>query len=173
MLRTSAPLIGALELTMPALIDTENPDSKWFEALNQWSRIANWSTYNVSEVELQRLYKALLVLIWNEKDWLKSQYPGKRSEIEEFINGSQVLSSIGDLANQVKHRKLDRRRRSSVEQTEFKGKTTLGTGETRAMHFLRMPNGSHQEILAVLREGIYAMTLLRRKIMIEEKSREV
>ena len=70
------------------LINSKNEHENWFVALSIWNRIYNWTHYKMSERELQIQIKSLLVFLWNEKDWLKKQYPTKGKQIEQFIDKS-------------------------------------------------------------------------------------
>jgi hypothetical protein len=94
------------------LIETGNPDSNWQEALRLWDEIC-WA--QTSEVEVSRKAKALLIALWNEKDWLKSEFPNRVQDIEEFVGKSKHLSVVADLANTLKHRKPNRRRSRAIQ----------------------------------------------------------
>ncbi len=143
------------------LVDQANADANWFEVLALWSRIANWIHYRTSEPELKRQIKIFLVFLWNEKDWLKDQYPMKSDEIEEFINNSQYMAIVGDLANTVKHRRLTRASRSSATQTKFYGRITVGCGASRRLHYINLGVTNHLEIMRVLQGALNELENLR------------
>jgi hypothetical protein len=94
------------------LIETTDPHSNWQEVMRLWSEICWFRTPNE---EVSRKAKALMIGLWNEKDWLKSEFPNRKHEIEDFINKSKYLSVVADLANTLKHRKLDKKRSSASE----------------------------------------------------------
>lgn len=57
----------------------------------------------------------LLIWIWNTKDYLKhwvEDIGGDPQEVEDHINGEPALCVCGDLANLLKHSRLDRPSRS-------------------------------------------------------------
>lgn len=66
-----------------------------------------------------------MIALWNEKDWLKSEFPNRKRDIEDFINKSKHLSVVADLANTLKHRKLNKKR-SKAEEIENVWRSTLG-----------------------------------------------
>lgn len=144
-----------------ALVDQADAYANWFEVLALWSRIANWIHYRTSEPELKRQMKTFLVFLWNEKDWLKDQYPMKSDEIEEFINNSQYMAVVGDLANTIKHRRLTKRSRSSTTQTNYYGRITVGCGVTRRLHYINLGGTKHTEIMQVLRGALDEFENLR------------
>jgi hypothetical protein len=39
--------------------------------------------------------------MWNEKDWLKKEYPVKSKGVEEYVNDSIHLKIVADLANSL------------------------------------------------------------------------
>ena len=137
-----------------ALVDQDNAHANWSEVLALWSRIANWIHYRTSEPELKRQIKTFLVFLWNEKDWLKEQYPKKSREIEEFVSNSQHMAVVGDLANTVKHRRLTKRSRASATQTNYYGRITVGCGATRLLHYISLGGTKHTEIMQVLRGAL-------------------
>jgi hypothetical protein len=97
------------------LIETGNPDSNWQEVLRLWDEIC-WT--RTPDLEVSRKAKALLIALWNEKDWLKTEFPNCARDIEEFVSKSKHLSVVADLANTLKHRKLSKRRRSAAIEVE-------------------------------------------------------
>lgn len=136
------------------LVDQQNANSNWAEALDLWSRVVNWEHYLASESQLRSQIKTLLVYVWNEKDWLRSQYPAKSKKIENYINNSKYISVVADLANTVKHRKLTKAPRSSASQTEYYGSVILGRNSKRRLYFINMGNGEHSEILEIIRGAL-------------------
>lgn len=94
------------------LIETTDPNSNWQEVMRLWNEICWFRTPNE---EVSRKARALLIALWNEKDWLKSEFPSRKQDIEDFINKSKHLSVVADLANVLKHRKLNRRRSMAFE----------------------------------------------------------
>lgn len=96
------------------LIETTDPHSNWQEVIRLWNEIC-WS--RTTNEEVSRKAKALLIALWNEKDWLKSEFPSRKQDIEDFIDKSKHLSVVADLANTLKHRKL-RKKRSIAREVE-------------------------------------------------------
>lgn len=135
------------------LIDTEKENGNWWEVLAVWSRISNWQHYRATELELNNQLKSLLCFLWNEKDWLKKQYPKRGKEIESFIDGSTYLKVVADLANTIKHRKGKASRRSTVEQTDFFGRIKINDRNERKLHFFNT-DGKMMEIMEILRGAI-------------------
>ncbi|WP_136662441.1 hypothetical protein [Pseudomonas leptonychotis] len=88
------------------LIDSKDEDSNWSETLDLWSRVVNWGHYLTSESQLRSQIKTLLVYMWNEKDWLKTQHPSRSKEIKKYVSNSKYICVLADLANTVKHRNL-------------------------------------------------------------------
>ena len=68
------------------IINQSNQHENWFEALALWNQIANWISYKTSEHQLRQQFKTMAVYLWNEKDWLKGQYPEQSKFIENQIN---------------------------------------------------------------------------------------
>ncbi len=94
------------------LIEPSDPDSNWHEVQRLWSEICWFQTPND---DVSRKAQALLIALWNEKDWLKSEFPSRKQDIEDFINKSKYLPVVADLANTLKHRKLNKRRSTAKE----------------------------------------------------------
>ena len=94
------------------LIKTTDPNSNWHEVMRLWDEIC-W--FRTRDEEVSRKAKALLIALWNEKDWLKSEFPNRAHDIEAFINKSKHLCIVSDLANTLKHRKLNRKRSTGAE----------------------------------------------------------
>ena len=136
------------------LIEASDPDENWHEVLALWSRIANWTHYRPSQQQLNHEMKQFLVALWSEKDWLKVQYPARRGRIEKFISQSESLSIVADLANTAKHRRLTRQPRSFVSQTSYYGNVSVSGGASRRLHFLRLVDGRHIEVMSVLRSAL-------------------
>ena len=137
------------------LINSNNGHENWFDALSLWNRVYNWAHYKTSKRELQIQIKSLLIYLWNEKDWLKEQYPSKKEQVEQFINKSTYIKIVGDLANTVKHRQLTKKPRSSVEQTDYFGRITTGRGASRSLYyFLNIGDRKTVEIMEILRGTI-------------------
>lgn len=74
--------------------------------------------------DVSRKAKALLLALWNEKDWLKSEFPDRSQAIKEFISKSEHLCMVADLANTLKHRKLNKKR-SNGSEVEYVWNSTL------------------------------------------------
>lgn len=144
-----------------ALINQLDSHANWSVVLHLWERIANWIYYRTSESELQQQYKSMLIYLWNEKDWLQQQYPSKKQQIERAINVAKYMSIVGDLANTVKHRNLNKRRRSSAVQTDYFGKIAVSGGAKRHMYYVNTGNGKHEEIMTMLRGGMGEFSALR------------
>jgi hypothetical protein len=132
------------------LIDSKDADSNWSETLDLWNRVVNWDHYLASESQLRSQIKTLLVYIWNEKDWLKSQYQSKSREIETYISNSKYICVVADLANTVKHRNLTKTPRSPASQTGYYGSVTVGRDAKRHLYFINMGNGEHFEIFQII-----------------------
>ncbi|MDF0645135.1 MAG: hypothetical protein P0111_13985 [Nitrospira sp.] len=146
------------------IVDSTNANDNWFEILALWSRIANWIHYRTSERELNRQIKCFLIFLWNEKDWLKEQYPEKSHEIESCINNSKYMGVVGNLANTVKHRRLTKGSRSPVTQTDYYGRITVKDGVTRRLHHINIGDAKYVEIMRVLRIALQDFEKLRRAL---------
>lgn len=144
-----------------ALVNQSNAEENWLEVLDLWDRIANWVNYRISEAELRRQFKSMLVYLWNEKDWLKNQYPAKAKLIEQVIDASTYMGVVGDLANTVKHRSLTKHVRSAASQTNYYGTVTVAGGAERRMYYIGLESGKHAEIMAVLRGALDEFEELR------------
>lgn len=94
------------------IFETTDPNSNWQEVMRLWGEIC-W--FRTPDEEVSRKAKALLIALWNEKDWLKSEFPNLAHDIEDFINKSKYLSVVADLANTLKHRKLNKKRSTASE----------------------------------------------------------
>lgn len=103
------------------------------------------------------------MFLWNEKDWLKKQYPSNGKRIEQFIDKSTYIKIVGDIANTIKHRELTKKHRSSVAQTGYLGRVTTGQGATRRLIFFSS-DGKHIEIMEILRGAIEEFTQLKRSL---------
>lgn len=143
------------------IVDSTNADDNWFEILAVWSRIANWIHYRTSERELKRQIKIFLIFLWNEKDWLKEQYPERSHEIETCINNSKYMTAVGNLANAVKHRRITRGSRSSVTQANYYGRITVNDGVTRRLHYINIGDSKYVEIMHILRIALQDFEKLR------------
>jgi hypothetical protein len=124
----STPLEDGNTMT---LVNQADAHENWFEVLALWNRIANWIHYRTTESELNRQFKIMLIFLWNEKDWLKEQYPEMKQDIEKRIDESSYMCVVGDLANIVKHRIQRKKTRSEAAQTDYFGKVTMGCGADR------------------------------------------
>ena len=153
------------------LIDTSNPSANWHDVLAIWSRLANWTHYKPTQRELDQSVRQFVVALWSEKDWLITQYPEKRVEIERFMSLSEPLSIIADLANTTKHRSLTRASRSSMAQTKLYGQVSVGSGVSRQLHYLRLAGGRHTEIMTILRLGLDSMESYRLRLRSEAASK--
>lgn len=140
---SSAPIFASL-------IDDANADDNWVEVLALWEQLANWTTFKPSERVLKGEIKQFLIALWNEKDWLKHQYPGRAREIEKFINQSRYLPIIGDLANMAKHRRLNKVPRSCATQTNYFGRIAMNNGAMRRKYYIAIGDGEHIEIMVLL-----------------------
>ena len=152
------------------LIDASNPEANWQEVLALWSSLANWTHCKPSERELNQQMKQFLIALWSEKDWMKVQYPTQKARIEKFINDSDSLSIVADLANTAKHRLLTQKPRSSMSQTNFYGKVSVISDTSRRLHFLRMRDGRHVEVMSVLRKAIDELEEFRLQLRAWPKS---
>jgi len=105
------------------LIETTDPNSNWHEVMRLWDEIC-W--FRTPDEEVSRKAKALLIALWSEKDWLKSEFPNRAHDIEHFINKSKYLCVVSDLANTLKHRKLSRKRSTGAEVENIWRSTLAG-----------------------------------------------
>lgn len=143
------------------LVNQADAHANWSEVLALWNRIANWIHYRTTEPQLRQQFKSMLIFLWNEKDWLKNQYPAKAKQIEQIIDASKYMCVVGDLANTVKHRNLTKRLRSTAAQTDYYGKVTVTGGAERRMYYVSLGNGKHEEIMEVLRGALDEFEQLR------------
>ena len=142
------------------LINVRDQHGNWWEVLSLWSRVVNWSHYQTSDRALLAEIKSLIGFLWNEKDWLKSEYPTQASQIEMFVNNSKHIRVVADLANTLKHRTLTRRPRSQAQQTAYFGRVQTGRSE-RQLYFISIGDGQHREIMEILRGAIDEYDVLR------------
>ena len=73
------------------LIETTDPNSNWQEVMRLWNEICWFRTPNE---EVSRKAKALLIALWNEKDWLKSEFPSSKQHIEVSTCPDRVLFKV-------------------------------------------------------------------------------
>jgi hypothetical protein len=154
---------GCMNSQFRAMEVLNKPDAKsnWSEVQELWNQITNRIHYRIPEEQLRQKMKSMLLYLWNEKDWLKTQYPTKAEQIEHVINSSKYMRTIADLANTVKHRSLTKHRLSDAEQTRYHGKVTLTGSTRRLMHFISTGNGKHGKIMPVLRGALDEFDELR------------
>jgi hypothetical protein len=145
------------------LINVEDENGNWWEALALWSKVVNWSHYKTSPHEFQAQVKALLGYLWNEKDWLVAEFPQQKKLIENFINRSKHIRVVADLANTVKHRKLTRPPRSQAKQTHYYGRVGTGKSE-RKLYFIEVAPGKHWEIMEILRGALNEYEALKHEL---------
>ncbi len=136
------------------ITDISDSRENWHEVLSLWNRVSNWSHYNTSERELKQQIKSLVIFMWNEKDWLKKEYPENSRDIEQFINDSNFIKIVADLANGLKHRGVDRASRSDSKETEYYGRITFGSGRSRQMIYIQQSDNSVVELFQVLRGAL-------------------
>ncbi|WP_285578126.1 hypothetical protein [Geothrix limicola] len=134
-----------------ALIPHHDGSSNWHEVLRVWEKVVNWVHFKPSQSEFDSQVKTLLTFLWNEKDWLKVQYPQYAEKIEKYISDSNYICITADLANTVKHRILTKHKHSSASQTDYFGQVTITGGTSRRMHFISDGKGNHPEIIEILR----------------------
>ena len=142
------------------LIETADPHLNWREILHLWDKVCYWAYYRTPEDELRRQMKTLLVALWNEKDWLKSEFPERAGDIEVFVNNSQYLSAVADFANTIKHRKL-RTNRSKAVEVEYRWTSMMLKGFGREMGMVRINEREFVEFLALFRNAIVEYEQLR------------
>lgn len=135
------------------IVNPDNHRENWHEVLASWNKVVNWSHYNYSDLQLKQQIKPLIIYLWNEKDWVKKRYPSKDKEVELYVNNSQYIKVIADLANSLKHGGLDKKPRSDSKQTDYFGKITFGTGKSREMCYIES-GGKVIELFKVLRGAI-------------------
>ena len=133
--------------------ETADPHSNWREILYLWEKVCYWAYYRTPEDELRRQMKTLLIVLWNEKDWLKSEFPKRAPDIERFVNNSKYLSAVGDLANTLKHRKLDKKRSKAVE-VEYRWTSMMFKGVKREMGMVQIGEREFVEFFALFRNAI-------------------
>lgn len=110
--------------------------------------------------------------MWNEKDWLKKEYPGRSKDIEEYVNDSIHIKVVADLANSLKHRGLDKKSRSGAQQTDFYGRVTFGSGKSRQMIYILLDDGSHIEMFQVLKGALDEYDNLHFKLAFNQPLKE-
>ena len=137
------------------LTDSSNYRENWHDALSLWSRVVNWTHYNTSEKALKQEIKQLLLSMWNEKDWLKKEFPAKGRNIEKYVNNSNYIKVVADLANTIKHRELGNKPRSNAKQTDYYGKITFINIQNRTMCYIEIEPGKVVEIFQILRGALY------------------
>lgn len=142
---------------MADIINSDNKDSAYFRTLEVWSEVYNYEQYQLSEHRLRSRILDCIVAIWNVKDWLKNQSQHCHLDVEKEVNLRQYLPIIADLANQVKHRKLDRRPRSGTGAsfTNYHGAIYNGKLKlNRNLHFVQDGKSNIVEIFEVLRGAL-------------------
>lgn len=92
---------------------------------------------------------------------MKQQYPAKANQIEQIIDASKYMCVVGDLANTVKYRNLTKRSRSRATQTNYYGNVTVTGGAERRMYYISLGNGTHEDIMEVLRGALDEFEQLR------------
>lgn len=139
------------------LIETENPDSNWLEVQRLWTEICDFRTPNE---EVTRKTKNLLIALWNEKDWLKSEFPDRKMEIEDFVNKSKHLTMVADLANTLKHRKL-RRRKSEASEVEYTWNSKLTGFRNRDIGMIQVTEREFVSVSGLILNSIAEFEKLR------------
>lgn len=139
------------------LIETTDPNSNWQEVMCLWNEICWFRTPNE---EVSRKAKALLIALWNEKDWLKSEFPNRKKDIEEFIDKSKHLIVVADLANTLKHRNLNRRRSMAFE-VENMWRSTLSGFRNWQIGMIQVAEGEFVAISALFMHSIADYEKLR------------
>lgn len=139
------------------LIETADPNSNWQDVLRLWSEIC-W--YRTPQEEVSRKAKALLIALWNEKDWLKSEFPNRAIDIESFVENSNHLAVVADLANTLKHRKLNKKR-STAKEVENIWKSTLVGFRNREIGMIQISDREYIAVSALLGYSIDAYKELR------------
>lgn len=116
--------------------------------------------------------KQFLIALWNEKDWLRQQYPEKSREIENFVDQSEYLPIIGDLANMAKHRRLTKTKRSDAVQANYFGRLWLNNGAARRMYYIATGNQKHIEVMELLRNALNELEEFRHALLEEARRNE-
>ena len=142
------------------LTETADPHANWREILHLWNQVCYWAYYRTPEDELRRQMKILLIALWNEKDWLKSEFPKRARDIERFVNDSKYLSAVADLANTIKHRKLEKKRSKAIE-VEYSWTSMMLKGVKREMGMVRISEKEFVEFFALFRNTIEEYEQLR------------
>ena len=151
------------------LIKTSDPDSNWQEVLRLWSEIC-W--FRTSNEEVSRKAKALLIALWNEKDWLKSEFPSRAQDIEDFVNKSKHLPVVADLANTLKHRKLNKRR-STATEVENMWRSTLAGFRNWEIGMIQIAEREFVAISALFMHSIAEYEELRANLYAERSNHSV
>ena len=146
------------------LTDSKNQQENWHEVLSLWNLVANWSHYRLSDGEIKQKLKSLVIFLWNEKDWLAKEYPEKCQLIEDNINKSKFIKIIADLANSIKHRRLDKKPRSNANQSDYYGRITLNQNSGRNMYYIEC-NGEVLELFAILRGSMDEYEKIKTQLM--------
>ena len=135
------------------LSSPENYKENWHEVLSLWNKVVTWQHYGFSDRELNLKLKSLVIFLWNEKDWLKKRFPSYGKKIEEYINNSQYIKIVADLANGLKHGGIDRNARSDSKQTDYFGKVTINSSKHRFMYYIENDD-EILELFSILRGTI-------------------
>lgn len=151
------------------LIKTADPDLNWQEVLRLWNEICWFQTPNE---EVSRKAKALLIALWNEKDWLKSEFPSRARDIEDFINRSKYLPVVADLANTLKHRKL-KKKRSTATEVENVWRSTLAGFRNWEIGMIQIAESEYVAISALFVHSIAEYGELRADLYAKRSNHSV
>ena len=151
-----------------SLLSFEHEEGNWLEALSIWSEVVNWARFRQSDSKLKSQMKYLILLLWNEKDWLIDANGNEKSYIEKYVNYSRYFKIIADLANTIKHKKITRNVRANARYTHYKGQTIMGSGARRSYYFIAVGSECHIEIMAVLRGAINEIEQLKYALQIKK-----
>lgn len=142
------------------LIHSLDPNSNWHDVLALWHRVSNWPSNKPTQKTFERDLRQFTIALWSEKDWLVSQYPARKAQIESYMSTSEPMAIVADLANTAKHRVIHRSR-SSAQQTDYKGKVMVSGGATRQLHYLQTKNGKVVEVMSIMRKALNDMENFR------------
>ena len=146
------------------LLGSDQDDSNWLDVLSLWEKVVNWPSLKPSAKDLEAQIRMLLILIWHERDWLIETYPDKKKAIDVYINSTKYWNPAADLANAKKHRVLRRQPRANAADTKYGGRVELGSGAERMLHFIRVGDERHVEIMRLLRGAIDEIEELKDRI---------
>ncbi len=149
------------------ILNPDNLRGNWHGVLAAWNIVENWGHYKQTDLQLQQQLKALIISLWNEKDWTKKRHPLCKNAIEQYVDDSKYLKVIADMANALKHGGLDltskHKARSDAEDTNDVGSIEHNDGISRTLYFYNF-DGEVIELYELLRGAIGEYDALERML---------